>query len=221
MSNQKVYIYALSETGDDNVRYVGQTISPGTRLAAHFNTDTLVEENPKRQWIEDVKQRGQSIEMEIIDECRVDEAVKHEQKWINHYRENGHDLTNTAKATRAPRLTTENKEVSPIGVLKSDPILKNAPKGSVELLYAFLTGVKDSTEVIDGFSLRDQILFYLCHASGLGEVFVDVINKHMEKEYEIKGICPDCGRLRSECPKCQRSDAGAVDVIGSGTGCRL
>lgn len=94
----KVFIYVLCEDGSNDVRYVGQTVSPGARLYAHLENDGTIASNKKRLWIDDVRSRNGGISMQIIDECDPDESRQREQEWIDYYRSNGSDLTNSAKA---------------------------------------------------------------------------------------------------------------------------
>lgn len=97
------YIYALRENGSDEVRYVGQTVSPKSRLNAHQedtpkSSDDL---NPKRCWVKSVNDSGGQVEMIILDKCDIADAVRVEQQWIDYYREQSTLLTNTAPAIRS------------------------------------------------------------------------------------------------------------------------
>ncbi len=113
--SKKVYIYTLSEDGSDDVKYIGQTVSPGTRLIGHINNDGLLESNPKHVWVEDVKARNGKIAMSIIDECDLGEAVEREQYWIDSYNAQGADLLNTARPIRSVAVTMENiRDAKPV-----------------------------------------------------------------------------------------------------------
>lgn len=109
--SSKVFIYVLSEDGSDEVKYVGQTVSPGTRLYAHLENDSTIASNKKRLWIDDVKSRNGNIAMHIIDECDQDESRQREQEWIDYYQSNGSDLTNSAKAfSQTPKAQRRSSE---------------------------------------------------------------------------------------------------------------
>jgi len=105
----KVYIYTLSEEGSDEVKYVGRTVSPGTRLIGHFKTDDLSESHPKRSWIEGVKSNNGKVAMSIIDECDQSEAGDREQQWIDRYSDQGAKLTNVVKAAKSKRVSSDTK----------------------------------------------------------------------------------------------------------------
>lgn len=80
----KVYIYGLHEDGSDEIRYVGQTIAPETRLTQHLNTNQDVTQD-KLNWVKDCLSRGAAIKMKIIEECDSDSATEREKHWIKHY----------------------------------------------------------------------------------------------------------------------------------------
>lgn len=75
-----VAVYAIvGGLTPDNVRYVGMTDNPATRLAAHRRN---------REWV--AAMGGSPMEMFIIERC-VDRkcAARRERHWINHYRAHG------------------------------------------------------------------------------------------------------------------------------------
>lgn len=97
MSN-KVYIYVLKEKGSDEVKYVGQTIDPHTRLSGHRNSAKIDSTNPKSAWIAEVHSRGGTVELEVIEECDFSDAGKREAFWMKYYRGKGVSLTNVGTA---------------------------------------------------------------------------------------------------------------------------
>jgi hypothetical protein len=114
--SSKVYIYALRESGSDEVRYVGQTMTPESRLKAHVAGMGLKNENPKRQWVENATANSTEIVMDILEECLIDAAVFREQYWIDYHRAIGCDLTNTSKAIKAKVIPAEQRTVETVSV---------------------------------------------------------------------------------------------------------
>ncbi len=93
MNEKTVFIYVLKESGNDEVRYVGKTESPKARFGQHHRP---YDDSAKDKWIDRVYERGNIVEMEIIDECPEGQWREREHKWIEHYHNAGHRLTNGA-----------------------------------------------------------------------------------------------------------------------------
>lgn len=185
--SKKVYIYTLSEDGSDQVKYVGQTISPCTRLIGHFATDGLNESNPKRAWIENVKERNGKIAMTVIDECEIDEAAEREQQWIDHYTGQGVELTNTARVIRTGgriEKPVQARAPAPLPVemhsrgphIQSDENFRlNKIENSLDrismlvALFAKKTGIDDAA--IDDLPLSgsDRVMLALCEKMGIAD----------------------------------------------------
>lgn len=194
--SKKVYIYTLSEDGGD-VKYVGQTVSPGTRLVGHFNTDGLTESNPKRAWVEDVKSRSGKIAMTIIDECEINEAAEREQQWIDHYTGQGVELTNTARVIRTGGRIEKPAPVpvrapAPLPVephnrsthiqsdedFRLDKIENNLDRISMLVaLFAKKTGIDDAA--IDNLPLSgsDRVMLALCEKMGIADEAIKSLMK--------------------------------------------
>jgi hypothetical protein len=77
------YIYGLYEVGkEDEIRYVGKSLSPKERLASHIRNFKSNKE--KSEWIKNILLRGGKIEMFILEECH-DDWQEREKYWINKY----------------------------------------------------------------------------------------------------------------------------------------
>lgn len=61
----RVYLLAESDTGE--VRYVGKTMCPDARLAAHRSPGPVA---PLRPWVMELRARGATVEMVIIHETK-------------------------------------------------------------------------------------------------------------------------------------------------------
>lgn len=127
-----VYIYTLSEEGNSDVRYVGQTAHPDARLISHYNVDNLTSTNSKRVWIEDLISRNGRLVMAIVDECDVNEATIREQEWIDYYSAEGCVLTNSIKANPSrlyygnePAKKPTNFRISPRTIEMMDEICQS------------------------------------------------------------------------------------------------
>lgn len=91
-----VFIYGLREVGDDEIRYVGQSVNPAKRIRIHAtcgDTD-LRDFNPRKVWINSVKAKKGGIEMIVLDKCALRDASAEEQKWVNLLLKHEHRLTN-------------------------------------------------------------------------------------------------------------------------------
>lgn len=96
-SNSTVYIYVLKEEGNEEIRYVGQSIAPRGRLAGHLACLGTAETHARAQWIREAVSQGKQIHLEVIEECHVLKGAERELHWFNYYKNNGHRLTNQRK----------------------------------------------------------------------------------------------------------------------------
>lgn len=98
-SNQRpVFIYALCDPGTANVRYIGKTVNPKTRLAQHLlnRKNTTFRMNPCSQWLDSLKAQNMRPDMLILEETTETEWQIKESEWINRLIEQGADLLNVA-----------------------------------------------------------------------------------------------------------------------------
>lgn len=96
------YIYTLSDPRfPDKIRYVGKTNNPHCRLRQHISTSLRdVKDKPKDNWIKKILNEGHKPVMNIIETIhyeKEEEWAESEIKWIKHYKECGHQLTNLSK----------------------------------------------------------------------------------------------------------------------------
>ena len=63
----EIYIYALVDPRDDQVRYVGQTRQPKTRLIGHSNPCSNKGDGPKQVWIRELLSHNLKPVMKILE----------------------------------------------------------------------------------------------------------------------------------------------------------
>jgi hypothetical protein len=84
-----VYIYALYETGQRErvYRYVGRTTDPVARLQRHNSSynNRITKGSPVANWIQEVRKRGGTIGLEVIEELvnptRMEASIA-ERNWV-------------------------------------------------------------------------------------------------------------------------------------------
>lgn len=88
----KTYIYALTESINDKIRYIGKSNNPKKR----YNIHTFYEKgkNYKNSWIKSLKNKGLIPNIKIIEECDKNNWQEREIFWINFYKNAGARLTN-------------------------------------------------------------------------------------------------------------------------------
>lgn len=93
-----VFIYALCEPDTGAVRYVGITKDTKTRLQGHLADCNRpdVFRHPKVTWLRQLLASGQVPALRVLEQCPAEDGPQAEQKWIDRYRGEGAQLTNTA-----------------------------------------------------------------------------------------------------------------------------
>jgi hypothetical protein len=98
-----VYIYALIDPRNEQVRYVGKSKFPKKRLNGHLQGARKGFKTHRHNWIRQLLNEGLKPDLLILEEVKENEWEQAEKKWIVYYRdENGKDLTNTAEGGQAP-----------------------------------------------------------------------------------------------------------------------
>jgi hypothetical protein len=89
-------IYALSEPGTMNIRYVGKSIVPQRRYLSHLSrARTTTSNSHVHTWIRSLLNKNTKPDFIILEEVPSHESWQQaEIKWIKHYRDLGYDLTN-------------------------------------------------------------------------------------------------------------------------------
>jgi hypothetical protein len=93
-SAKTTFIYGLRDPRNFALRYVGKADKPECRLKKHLTEKGSFH---RCQWIAQLKSLGLAPELFIIEEVPKDRWQELERFWIQHYRESGCDLTNTAE----------------------------------------------------------------------------------------------------------------------------
>jgi hypothetical protein len=88
------YIYGLIDPRDNQVKYVGKSNNPKTRLLSHRRW-WFDRHNPKGQWIKELKEHGLNPSCTILAEVPMPEWETHEQLWISKMIAAGSPLLNS------------------------------------------------------------------------------------------------------------------------------
>lgn len=95
VTSTEARIYTLSDPRTGAVRYVGMTVSPlAKRLGGHLRYKG---KDHKSAWVQSLRALGLNpviIEVEVV---AVEDRVDAERRWIDRYRQQGADLTNSTK----------------------------------------------------------------------------------------------------------------------------
>lgn len=87
------FIYLLRDPENTNKGYVGKSNTPKRRFRDHLRERR---EHYRGFWIRSLAVKGLSPVLEILDEVSVTEWQQWEAAWIEFFREQGFELTNTA-----------------------------------------------------------------------------------------------------------------------------
>ena len=90
---KNVYIYALIDPRDNQVRYIGKANNPNDRYRAH-NNSARDKDTHKRNWINNVRKDGLRPELLILDEVPIDNWQYWERFYISLYKTFGFILLN-------------------------------------------------------------------------------------------------------------------------------
>lgn len=91
----KNYIYILKDPISNEVRYVGKSNNPESRLKRHLSDYSLIESwTSKNKWLLNLKKNNLQPILEVIESTDSDNIDELEIKWVKHYRDLGLNLTN-------------------------------------------------------------------------------------------------------------------------------
>jgi hypothetical protein len=102
-----VYVSVLLDPRSREVRYVGGTAQPGTRVSGHV-AEAKWQKGPKALWLEELRSLGLRPLLVVIDEGEPALAVKKEREWIEFFRQRGAALVNHAGALPLPTYAQES-----------------------------------------------------------------------------------------------------------------
>lgn len=106
-TNRLVTIYALCDPDTNEVRYIGQTARPDTRLYQHVATPHGPQDNSRHKWIDALVATGKTPNLVVLEVVDQSQASIAEQKWIAHGTSNGWKLTN--RKPGRPRVNNAEK----------------------------------------------------------------------------------------------------------------
>ena len=116
----KTFIYVLKDPESNEVRYVGKTSQPKTRLFHHVSI-SKGQRNPREVWIHSLVSRNTPPVMEVIEECSQNDSRERECFWIDYFKQAG-EIFNSRDETWVERregnlirldiMVTDNQEVA-------------------------------------------------------------------------------------------------------------
>jgi len=89
-----VWVYGLVDPRTDQIRYVGQSVDPVERLAAHLE-ECYQEQSEKAEWIQELKKLGLVPRQIILERTTSELWEEREQYWIAKCKAIGEPLVNT------------------------------------------------------------------------------------------------------------------------------
>lgn len=90
-----VYIYALTDPDNNEVRYIGKTDNLKRRYEIHI-ANVTGDDTYRKRWITKLKEQGKKPRLEIIETVSQETWQEREKYWIEHYKSMGARLTNSA-----------------------------------------------------------------------------------------------------------------------------
>lgn len=89
-------IYALEDPQTGLIMYVGYTSNIDLRLKQHLQSAKQTG-TPKEQWLAELKQLNLQPKVIELEEIAIEDCNNAEIRWIEHFRQKGHKLTNGSK----------------------------------------------------------------------------------------------------------------------------
>lgn len=119
--NQISYIYALIDPRNEEVRYIGQSITPYERYTRHiWNAHNINNNYHVSNFILLLHDGGLKPKLKILEECIADKSDEREQYWISYHKLAGCRLTNMTEGGQIHRHNDEiKKKLSEVG---SEPV---------------------------------------------------------------------------------------------------
>jgi group I intron endonuclease len=97
----KVYIYGLVDNFDNELRYIGKSINPKSRLRKHIQ-DSKTKKTYRDKWIFSLIEKNEKPELLIIDEVNNHNWEFWEKHYISYYKSLGARLTNLTEGGENP-----------------------------------------------------------------------------------------------------------------------
>ncbi len=119
----KVYIYALCDPDNNDIRYIGQSVDTVSRLSGHM-TECETNNGKKALWLRELKEQGKKPNILILETCDNDVAYKREMYYIKKYRKSGLIL-NDKRRTHNPKRTERPEGLLRIPVMLTPECIKN------------------------------------------------------------------------------------------------
>lgn len=94
MMNNNSYIYGLFDPFEQIVRYVGQSVRPGMRLATHISSNPLTGGQALKAWTASLAKQERHPHMIILEICKFEDVTDRERFWHSSIKNTGIELLN-------------------------------------------------------------------------------------------------------------------------------
>lgn len=181
---RKIYIYAIKDPRDYQIRYIGKTVDIKRRFKNHMQPSYLKGNTYKNNWIKKILNEGLQPIFEVVEECSEDKWEERERFWISYYREIGFNLTNMCDGGEGGHgaVRTENFKLnlSKKRKGKNNPYYgKKHPKEIIEKISQNLKGRNNPRATFINVIDKDN------------NVIFNGIRKEVTKWCKDKGICSE------------------------------
>jgi group I intron endonuclease len=160
----EIFIYKLIDPISNEIRYVGKTKNTLTkRLYEHLTVRNLKPNNHKNNWIKLLLSLNVKPKIELIEIVNANNWIQKEIYWINYFRENGYNLTNTSNGGEGSfgyKMSQESIKKSLETRQKNNTLTRSEDcKKAISQSKLGTTHSKEQTEHVANF-LRKTILQY-------------------------------------------------------------
>jgi group I intron endonuclease len=136
MKKIEMIIYGLfSSESPSNIRYIGKATNIKDRLRRHLSKYSLKNDTYKNRWIKSEINKGNKIEIAIIEEVSESNWEKAEIFWISEFRKLGYNLTNST--------------IGGDGIVPTNEIINKRGKTKIT------NNLKNKSELIEKFNIRE------------------------------------------------------------------
>lgn len=140
-----IYIYVLKHPITNEVRYVGKTTNPKTRLYNHIQMVNIGKTHCK-SWIKSLLIQSLKPILQVIEECDKDCSIR-EQYWIEYYKRLGNKLCNHTIGGECGKLSDEHIQIKEQQVLLALELIKQGKEVRIAekeagLSYSYLYKVR-------------------------------------------------------------------------------
>lgn len=181
---RKIYIYAIKDPRDYQIKYIGKTIDINRRFKEHLQDSYLKDNTYKNNWIKKLLSENLQPIFEVVEECCEDIWEERERFWISYYKEIGFNLTNMCDGGEGGH-----------GAVRTEKFKLNLKKKRVGEKNPYY-GKKHSKEIIEKISEHSRgrnnpRATFINVLDKDGNIIFNGIRKEVTKWCKDKGICSE------------------------------